>query len=174
MYRKQVTRHDDLNLQNARSIPVNHTRVIPQSHDRSRAKVGWWNTYIINPNPLSLSSTTTHTCLEHPSPPPSYSPETPSDYKHNHEQWSTSHYLEWRRGNLLPMRRLLSMMSFSFVCPFLPISYNDWWIDQLKPISSAYARYAPTATFHDPIGLANGLEAVVSYLSPCFVELADG
>jgi hypothetical protein len=37
-------------------------------------------------------------------------------------------------------------------------------VDQLKPISSAYARYAPTATFHDPIGLANGLEAVVRLL----------
>jgi len=35
--------------------------------------------------------------------------------------------------------------------------------DQLKPISSAYARYAPSATFHDPIGLAEGLEAVVSF-----------
>lgn len=34
--------------------------------------------------------------------------------------------------------------------------------DQLNPISAAYARYAPSATFHDPIGLANGLEAVVS------------
>jgi hypothetical protein len=39
-------------------------------------------------------------------------------------------------------------------------------VDQLKPISSAYARYAPTATFHDPIGLANGLEAVVSHSLP--------
>lgn len=35
--------------------------------------------------------------------------------------------------------------------------------DQLKPVSSAYARYAPEATFHDPIGLANGLEAVVRH-----------
>jgi hypothetical protein len=42
----------------------------------------------------------------------------------------------------------------------------------LKPISSAYARYAPTATFHDPIGLANGLEAVVS-CSFLDEELAD-
>ena len=34
--------------------------------------------------------------------------------------------------------------------------------DQLKPVSSAYARYSPDATFHDPIGLAKGLESVVS------------
>ncbi|GFZ46906.1 hypothetical protein JCM24511_04126 [Saitozyma sp. JCM 24511] len=31
---------------------------------------------------------------------------------------------------------------------------------QLKPVSAAYARYSPSATFHDPIGLAKGLEAV--------------
>ncbi|KAK1923969.1 hypothetical protein DB88DRAFT_488642 [Papiliotrema laurentii] len=31
---------------------------------------------------------------------------------------------------------------------------------QLKPVSSAYARYSPDATFHDPIGLAKGLESV--------------
>lgn len=37
--------------------------------------------------------------------------------------------------------------------------------DQLKPISSAYARYAPEATFHDPIGIAKGLEAVVRVTS---------
>jgi hypothetical protein len=37
-------------------------------------------------------------------------------------------------------------------------------VDQLKPVSSAYARYSPSATFHDPIGLAKGLEAVVSVL----------
>ena len=36
-------------------------------------------------------------------------------------------------------------------------------VDQLKPVSSAYARYSPDAVFHDPIGLAKGLEAVVSY-----------
>ena len=34
--------------------------------------------------------------------------------------------------------------------------------DQLNPISAAYAHYSPEATFHDPIGLAKGLEAVVS------------
>jgi hypothetical protein len=32
--------------------------------------------------------------------------------------------------------------------------------DQLKPVSASYARYAPDATFHDPIGIANGLESV--------------
>jgi len=31
---------------------------------------------------------------------------------------------------------------------------------QLNPISAAYAHYAPEATFHDPIGIANGLEAI--------------
>lgn len=31
---------------------------------------------------------------------------------------------------------------------------------QLHPDSAAYSRYAPDATFHDPIGLAEGLEAV--------------
>lgn len=56
------------------------------------------------------------------------------------------------------------MMSYSSVCP---VSHHIKTcqadnVDQLKPISSAYARYAPEATFHDPIGLANGLEAVVS------------
>jgi hypothetical protein len=39
-------------------------------------------------------------------------------------------------------------------------------VDQLKPVSAAYARYSPSATFHDPIGLAKGLEAVVSVLVP--------
>ena len=34
-------------------------------------------------------------------------------------------------------------------------------VDQLNPVSSAYARYAPNAQFHDPIGLAQGLESVV-------------
>lgn len=38
----------------------------------------------------------------------------------------------------------------------------DTATDQLKPVSSAYARYSPDAVFHDPIGLAKGLEAVVS------------
>ena len=33
-------------------------------------------------------------------------------------------------------------------------------VDKLEPVSSAYARYAPDASFHDPIGIANGLEAV--------------
>lgn len=33
--------------------------------------------------------------------------------------------------------------------------------DQLNPIDSAYAHYAPTATFHDPIGIAHGLDLVV-------------
>jgi len=89
---KKVTRHDDLNLQTARSIPVNHTRVIPQSHDRSRAKGGVMNLYNQPYPPLSLSFTTPHTCLEHPLPPPSYSLKTHLDY--NHEQWLTSHYLE--------------------------------------------------------------------------------
>ncbi|WWC62228.1 uncharacterized protein I303_104824 [Kwoniella dejecticola CBS 10117] len=31
---------------------------------------------------------------------------------------------------------------------------------QLNPISSAYARYDTNAQFHDPIGLAKGLEAI--------------
>ena len=39
--------------------------------------------------------------------------------------------------------------------------------DQLKPVSSAYARYSPDATFHDPIGLAKGLESVVCLLFIC-------
>jgi len=53
------------------------------------------------------------------------------------------------------------MMSSSFVSLKRVI-----WLttDQLKPISSAYARYSPSATFHDPIGLAEGLESIVRYL----------
>ncbi|RXK35580.1 hypothetical protein M231_07165 [Tremella mesenterica] len=31
---------------------------------------------------------------------------------------------------------------------------------QLQPVSAAYARYDQKATFHDPIGLAEGLESV--------------
>ncbi|ORY26325.1 hypothetical protein BCR39DRAFT_470405 [Naematelia encephala] len=31
---------------------------------------------------------------------------------------------------------------------------------QLNPITAAYARYSENATFHDPIGLAEGLESV--------------
>ncbi|KAK8864703.1 hypothetical protein IAR55_001955 [Kwoniella newhampshirensis] len=31
---------------------------------------------------------------------------------------------------------------------------------QLHPVSSAYARYDPSATFHDPVGIADGLDAV--------------
>lgn len=46
-------------------------------------------------------------------------------------------------------------------------------VDQLKPISSAYARYAPSATFHDPIGLAEGLEAVVRPLVATFEHQTD-
>lgn len=53
--------------------------------------------------------------------------------------------------------------SLSLISALLPlVVWHADNVDQLKPISSAYARYAPNATFHDPIGLANGLEAVVS------------
>ena len=33
-------------------------------------------------------------------------------------------------------------------------------LDQLKPTSAVYARYAPDSQFHDPIGLAKGLDAI--------------
>jgi len=43
--------------------------------------------------------------------------------------------------------------------------WADFSTDQLRPITSAYARYAPNARFHDPVGIANGLESVVSFTS---------
>jgi hypothetical protein len=63
-------------------------------------------------------------------------------------------------------------MSFNYVSPSFSRStvIRADGIDQLKPISSAYARYAPEATFHDPIGLANGLEAVVRSPSSCIAS----
>jgi hypothetical protein len=51
--------------------------------------------------------------------------------------------------------------------------------DQLQPTSAVYARYSPDATFHDPIGLAQGLDAVkaqfngTSMLSPVQLRLLD-
>jgi len=85
----EVTRDDHVNLQSARSIPVNHhPRHFQKMTEAERGGDG----HIYDQSNPSISFTTIHTCLEHPSPPPSYSLKTHSDY--THEQWSMSHYLE--------------------------------------------------------------------------------
>jgi hypothetical protein len=51
---------------------------------------------------------------------------------------------------------------------FARISADD--VDQLQPTSAVYARYSPDAQFHDPIGLAKGLDAVKAQFNgtyPC-------
>ncbi len=70
------------------------------------------------------------------------------------------------------MRKLWSMTSSSSVrvCSpsiwiFLKTSQTNsdrLVLDQLNPISAAYARYSPQATFHDPVSIAEGLESIVS------------
>jgi hypothetical protein len=44
----------------------------------------------------------------------------------------------------------------------------------LKPVSQAYEHYSPEATFHDPIGLAKGLDAVVCCGSLAFAPTLTG
>lgn len=50
----------------------------------------------------------------------------------------------------------------------IPSFWFDWltlifpFSDQLNPVSSAYAHYDQSATFSDPIGIAEGLEKVKS------------
>lgn len=38
-------------------------------------------------------------------------------------------------------------------------------VDQLNPITAAYARYSNTARFSDPVSIADGLESIVRYVA---------
>lgn len=82
---------------------------------------------------------------------------------------------------------VLKLCTFSFLpwnsnleCDVVDVS-TDPLVDQLNPVSAAYARYSPDATFHDPVSIAKGLDSIVSFAYtefvdlhiPCLLEMSD-